>query len=81
MESVALRKELGEAIKKADSRLLKVLKAVIESYQDDDSVAYNITGEPLNRTAYRKELQDAEQEIKDGKVISQEDLDKEVNEW
>lgn len=81
MEVLALRKELEEYLKTADARLLKVLKAVVESYNDEDTVAFNITGEPLNRKSYMEELKAAEQEIKDGKIISQEDLEDEAKEW
>ncbi|MGM0934471.1 MAG: hypothetical protein ACQEWD_13610 [Bacteroidota bacterium] len=81
MEVLALRKELEEYLKTADVRLLKVLKAVVESYNDDDTVAYNIAGEPLNRKAYKEELEAAEREIKDGEIISQEDLEDEAKDW
>lgn len=61
-------------IKEADERLLNVLKTVVESYRENDIVAYTVDGRPLTKTQYRQELLDAESEIRRGEFISQEDL-------
>lgn len=81
MGALELRDSVLEYINTADERLLKVVKAVIESYQENDIVAYAIDGTPLTRTTYKAELQEAIAEIKRGEYISQEDLEKESNNW
>ena len=81
MGALELRDSVLEYINTADERLLKVVKAVIESYQENDVVSYTIDGRSLNRIAYKEELQEAIAEIKRGDHITQEDLEKESNDW
>lgn len=81
MGALGLRDSVLKYINTADERLLKVVKAVIESYQENDIVAYTIDGKPLTRIAYKEELQEAKAEIKSGEYTSQEDLEKESNGW
>ncbi len=81
MGALELRESVLEYINTADERLLKVVKAVIESYQENEIVAYTVDGIPLNRMAYKEELQKAKEEIKRGEYITQEDLEKESNNW
>jgi len=81
MGAVELRDSVLEYINTADERLLKVVKAVIESYQENDIVAYTIDGKPLTRTTYKEELQEAKAEIKRGEYTFQEDFEKESNSW
>jgi len=81
MGALELRDSVLKYINTADERLLKVVKAVIESYQENDIVAYSIDGVPLNRIAYKAELLEAKAEIKRGEYTTQEDLEKESNDW
>lgn len=81
MGALELRESILESINTADERLLKVVKAVIESYQENDIVAYAIDGKPLSRADYKEDLQAAIAEIKKGEYTSQEDLEKESKDW
>lgn len=81
MGALELRESVLESLNTADERLLKVVKAVIESYQENDVVAYTIGGKPLTRIAYKEELQEAIAEIKRGEYTTQKDLEKESNDW
>jgi hypothetical protein len=81
MGALELRDSVLEYINTADERLLKVVKAVIESYQENDVVAYTVDGNPLTRITYKEELQQAKAEIKRGDYITQEDLEEESNNW
>ncbi len=76
-----LRKEMKEYIDEADENLLNILKKIVESYRDKNIVAYTTAGEPLNREEYSKKLKEAENAIKKGEYISQEDLEKESENW
>ena len=81
MGALELRVSVLESLNTADERLLKVVKAVIESYQENDVVAYTIARNPLTRITYKEELQEAIAEIKRGEYTTQEDLEKESNDW
>lgn len=81
MGAVELRNTLKDYINEADERLLHVLKAVVESYRENDIVAYTEDGQPLTKKQYSQELIDAEAEIGRGEFTTQEDLEKEAENW
>jgi DNA polymerase III delta prime subunit len=82
MEILELRENVLQAINAADERLLRVLKAVIETYTEDDKiVAYTISGHPLSKFEYKKDLIEALENIKLGAFITQEDLEQETENW
>lgn len=81
METLELRKTMKEYIEQADERLLNVLKAVVESYKENDIVAYAVNGDPLTRKKYYQELLEAEAEIARGEFTAQEDLERESEKW
>lgn len=81
MGALELKESVLQYINSADERLLKVVKAVIESYQEDEIIAYTVNGNPLTRNQYKIELTEAIEEINRGKFISQEDLEKESESW
>jgi hypothetical protein len=81
MGAVELRNTMINYINEADDRLLSVLKAVVESYRENDVVAYTVTGEPLTKKQYNEGLLMAEKEIVNGDFISQEDLEKDSQNW
>jgi hypothetical protein len=81
MGALELRESVLEYINSADERLLKVVKAVIESYQEEEIVAFSVDGKPITRSIYKEELAKAALEIKNGNVTSQEDLENESENW
>ncbi len=81
MGALELRDTMLKYINTADERLLKVLKAVVESYREDETVAYTVEGNPLTKSEYRQDLLDAESEIERGEYTTQEDLEKESENW
>ena len=81
MGALELRNNLLLYINQADERLLKVVKAVMESYWDEEIVAYSVEGKPLTKLDYKSELNDAVSEIKSGKFITQENLEIESGNW
>jgi hypothetical protein len=81
MGALELKNSVLQYINSADERLLKVVKAVIESYQEDEIISYAVNGNPLTRNQYKIELTQAIEEINQGKFISQEDLEKESESW
>lgn len=81
MGALELRESVLEYINTADERLLKVVKAVIESYQEEEIVAFSVEGIPVTRSEYKTQLANAKLEIERGEYISQEDLEKESENW
>ncbi|SFD80068.1 hypothetical protein [Flavobacterium phragmitis] len=81
MGALELRESVLEYINAADERLLKVVKAVIESYQEEEIVAFSIDGKPVTRSEYKTELANVKLEIERGEYISQKDLEKESENW
>jgi hypothetical protein len=82
MASLDLKQSVQNYIDTADNRLLKMIKALVESYHEEDQiVAYTVDGKPLTRKQYNQELVDAETEIQRGELTSVEDLEKESQNW
>ena len=81
MEAIDLRDNVLQYINQADERLLKVVKAVMESYWEDEIVAYTVDGKPLTKLAYKAELNEGLSEIKRGEYTTHEDLEKESANW
>lgn len=53
----------------------------VREYYSKEIVTFSISGDPISRTSYRRELEKAELEIKNKEVISQEDLESESENW
>ena len=81
MGALELRNDLIQYIDKADVRLLKVVKAVMESYWEEEIVAYTVGGKALNKESYQNELNEGIEEIKRVDFITQQDLEKESENW
>lgn len=82
MASLDLKQSVQNYIDTADNRLLKMIKALVESYHEEDQiVAYTVDGKPLTRKQYNQELVDAETEIQRGELTSVEDLEKDSQNW
>ena len=83
MNKEAIKKELHSYIEKADNRFLKMMYALAKNYQDEDTiiVGYEVDGTPITKETLINEVREASEQVKSGKYISQEDLDKEVENW
>lgn len=81
METTKLKSKIIDKVKEADDNLLQEIDRFIEHYESEEIVAYTVTGEPLNLSKYKKQIEDAEEQIKNGQYISHEDLKKEVRSW
>ncbi|MEQ9263157.1 MAG: hypothetical protein RLP14_08355 [Owenweeksia sp.] len=62
---------------------IKQLEEVLRDEVDDEEeiVAYAVTGEPLTRKQYLDDLKEAEAEIERGEFITHEELKEEVRTW
>ena len=81
MGAIGLRDDIKNYVNIADERLLKVVKAVMESYWDEETVAFTVDGKPLTKKMYAQALQNGILEIQNNETISQEILEKESENW
>ncbi len=56
-------------------RVLEKVREILEN-QNEEIVGYSVVGEPLNEDLYNKKLQKSEEDLINGRVISQVDLKK-----
>ena len=75
-----LRDEVTRIVRNADDRFLKMVQALAKAY-DEEIICHTTDGIPLNRVSYIKEVQEAEQEAKAGKVTSTEEVKEQIASW
>ncbi len=69
-------------IQKLMSLDAEILLDKIEKILDEEMiVAYAVEGQPLTLEAYNKRLEKGEEQIKNGNFITQEDLERESENW
>ena len=78
MEAIKLREKLIQEISAANEELLKVVDDVIENY---NHLHITIVSEPLTIDQYNKEIELAENDITNGEVFTQEEVEAIVKRW
>ncbi|MDH5381243.1 MAG: hypothetical protein OEW75_10350 [Cyclobacteriaceae bacterium] len=78
MKVVQIKEELYNYIESADTRLLKMLLAVAQTYIRED---YTLPGPPMDRDTLRSRIKAAKARIEEGKFTTQEDLESEMEKW
>lgn len=81
MESLELKETVLRYINRADDRLLHTVRASVESDQENYVVAFTIDGKLLTKKQYNQGLLDAEAEIEGGAFTTQEDIQRESENW
>lgn len=76
-----LREELHDCINHADERFLKMVYAMSKEYNKSDAVGYNVDGSLITKDDLIKRVKSASQRVKSGDFVTQEELDKEVENW
>ncbi|WP_310558730.1 hypothetical protein [Flavobacterium sp.] len=89
-----LKQKIQLQIENADERLLRIVSSVFDNYLTDDEfvettidsvsepvVAYDIAGKPLTLKQYNEEIDKGIADFENGRYISQEDLEKEIDSW
>ena len=72
---------IQELFKIERSGVMDKLENLLKTELSNEVIAYTIEGKPLTRSQYKKGLQKAEQEVLKGDFTSQEDLEREVENW
>jgi len=80
MGTAELRKEVQSFIDKADERFLRMVNALAKSYEEEEE-DYTLPGPPMDVETYRKRIKEASARVKAGEYITQEDLEKEMEQW
>ncbi|MFA9186801.1 hypothetical protein [Flavobacterium magnesitis] len=93
MGLLELKHKIQMQIENADERLLRIVSSVFDNYLEDNVlpdnenivsepiVAYDSTGKPLTLKQYNKEIDKGIDDFNNGRFISQEDLENEVDSW
>ena len=77
MGTIELREELHKYIDKADEAFLKMVYAIKQSVV----AGYTPDGKPISQKDLRNRVLAASKRVKDGDFISQEEIEKEVENW
>lgn len=89
-----LKRKIQMQIENADERLLRIVSSVFDNYLNEDAiiettenivseptVAYDTSGKPLTLKQYNEEIDKGIDDFNNGRFISQEDLEKEIDSW
>ena len=76
-----LRNELHDFINRADERFLKMMYAMSREYNKPVIVGYNTDGSPISQQNLRNRVRAASKRVKSGDFLTQEEVDKEVENW
>lgn len=77
MGTTQLREELHKYIDKADDRILRLVKGMFQADTED----YTLPGEPMSEETLKERVRSAKIRISSGQFTSQEDLEREMEEW
>jgi|GEM_PF-1216214 len=66
-------------IDNGDDRFLRLIHAVATNYNSDED--YTVPGSPVDLETYRKRMRSAKERVKTGYFTTQEDLEKEMEQW
>ncbi len=80
MGTAELRKEVQSYIEKADDRFLRMVDALKREYEEKEE-DYTLPGPPMDVETYRRRIKEASEQVKAGDYITQEDLEKEMEQW
>jgi len=76
-----LREELHDYINHADERFLKMVYAMSKEYNETAIVGYHVDGSPISKETLVKRAKAASERVKSGDFITQEDVEREVENW
>ena len=76
-----LKEELHNYIDHADERFLKMVYAMSREYKAPTVIGYNVDGPPITRKELAQRVTSASKRVKSGNFITQEDIEKEVENW
>jgi hypothetical protein len=79
MNKAQIRQELHQYIDKGDERFLRLVHAIATNYESDED--HTQPGTPMEVEAYKTRIRNAKERVKAGYYTTQEDLEKEMEQW
>ena len=76
-----LKEELHNYIDQADERFLKMVYAMSREYKASMVIGYNVDGTSITPKKLAQRVTSASKRVKSGNFITQEDVEKEVENW
>jgi hypothetical protein len=71
---------IEELLKVQDKRIIAEVRELLVQ-RHDPIVGYELDGSPITRSVLLQQLEEAEQRVANGEFITQEDLEKEAENW
>ncbi|KFF07573.1 hypothetical protein [Flavobacterium reichenbachii] len=75
-----LKDKIRNQLDLADERVLRIVSSVFDNYLNE-VVSYDALGNPLTVLEYHNKVEEGLDDIKYNRIISKEDLLKEMQEW
>jgi hypothetical protein len=75
-----LKDKIRNQLDLADERVLRIVSSVFDNYLNE-VVSYNSEGNPLTLSEYHNRVEEGLNDIKYNRIISKEDLSKEMQDW
>lgn len=81
MGATELRKELHSYIDHADEIFLKMVHAMSRVYKKSEIVGFNVDGTPITQKDLKNRVKAASKRVKAGIYTTQEEVEKEIENW
>jgi len=81
MSTTELREEILQYIESADDVFLRMVHAMSKAYKSVRPVGYDSDGKPITKDGLKSRVKVASQRVKEGDFITQEYIEKEIEEW
>lgn len=75
-----LKDKIRHQLDLADERVLRIVSSVFDNYLNE-VVSYDAQGNPLTLSEYNNKVEEGLNDVKYNRIISQEDLSKEMQDW
>lgn len=79
MDTAQIRQELHRYIDLGDERFLRIVHALATNYKSEED--YTLPGKPMSVEIYKTRINNARERVKSGYFTTQEDLEKEMEQW
>lgn len=79
MNTEQIKQELHKYIDNGDDRFLRLIHTIAATYNSDEDCT--VPGTPVDLETYRKRMRGAKERVKAGYFTTQEDLEKEMEQW
>jgi hypothetical protein len=75
-----LKDKIRHQLDLADERVLRIVSSVFDNYLNE-VVSYDAQGNPLTLSEYNNKVEEGLNDVKYNRIISKEDLSKEMQDW